>query len=597
MAIVTLVNQDNTGDMIRLYDRPLTMGRHPDNDVVVIDDLASRFHCVVEPVEGADSSYRVRDLGSRNGTKVNNEKIKATELQVNDVIHIGAKRFMVKVMKAGMSKPQPTSKMPAAEETIQGEAFKPRGIQLRADDDNGEVAQAPESPEAPAKKLGRQKQPKQQKAVAPKLTGATLPKWADVLREIVEVLPPTSSADIPITMINARGEPTEALAGNSAGSVAVRLVLLAATKSRATDVHIEPKGESFGIRIRVDGQMVRLSDIPNEVGVLLLGIVRAGCLMKTAARDAVQDGHFSTRVQERRIDYRSSFTPSVHGQKLVIRVLDEMNAPHTLRDMQLAPYMLEKLSSVCEQTQGMILVCGPTGSGKTTTLYNAMRSIDREHRNVITIEDPVEYYLEGVTQIPADEARGHSFGELLRSVLRQDPDVILVGEIRDDETARTGMRAAMTGHLVFSTVHAKDTIGAVFRLLDLGVEPYLVANSLDLVLAQRLLRVLCPDCKQSTNMKPGQANRMGRYAQGVSKVYTPVGCKQCLNTGFWGRQAAFEMLSFTDELRDVVLNSPTISGMRGIIDQGLFTTLSQSGFRFACEGVTSMEEVDRVMGS
>ncbi|MCB9838043.1 MAG: Flp pilus assembly complex ATPase component TadA [Phycisphaeraceae bacterium] len=611
MAIVTLINQDNMNEVVRLYDRPLTLGRHPDNDVVVADDLASRFHCVVEPIEGANGAYRVRDLGSRNGTKVNKEKIKSCDLQVNDVIGIGAKRYIVKVMSPEViaAHTDLAPKAPRAAETLHGAldefngggnegggqaAARPRGISLRNMD--GTAASAPGTAPEPTPAAPQGRKPARQ-AKAPRLTGVTLPRWADVLREIVEVLPPKSSADIPITMINARGESTEALAGNSAGSVATRLVLLAATKARATDIHIEPKGDAYGIRIRVDGQMVRLSDIPNEVGVLVLGIVRAACLMKSAARDAVQDGHFSSRVQERRVDYRSSFTPSVHGQKLVVRVLDELNAPHSLREMNLAPYMLERLSAVCEQTQGMILVCGPTGSGKTTTLYNAMRSIDREHRNVITIEDPVEYHLEGVTQIPADNDRGHSFGELLRSVLRQDPDVILVGEIRDDETARTGMRAAMTGHLVFSTVHAKDTIGAVFRLLDLGVEPYLVANSLDLVLAQRLLRVLCPECKQPTTLKPGQANRMGRYAQGVSKVYTPVGCKKCLNTGFWGRQAGFEMLSFTDELRDVVLNNPTIHSMKQIIEQGLFTSLAQSGWKFVCEGVTSIEEVDRVMGS
>ena len=602
MAIVTLINPDNTSEMVRLYDRPLTLGRHPDNDVVVIDDLASRFHCVVEPIEGADSAYRVRDLGSRNGTKVNQERVKSADLQLNDIISIGSKRFIVMVMSPASiaAAASPAPRTPAAGETVQGASLRPRGIQFKDDEPNH--ADAPVTLDGTlgddaAPGQGDKRQPRQRVVRAPRLSGVALPRWAEVFREIVEILPPKSSADIPITMINSRGESTEALAGNSAGSVATRLVLLAATKSRATDIHIEPRGDVYGIRIRVDGQMVRLSDIPNEVGVLLLGIIRAACLMKSAARDAVQDGHFATRVQERRVDYRSSFTPSVHGQKLVIRVLDELNSPHSLREMNLAPYMLERMAAVCEQTQGMILVCGPTGSGKTTTLYNAMRSIDREHRNVITIEDPVEYHLEGVTQIPADNDRGHSFGELLRSVLRQDPDVILVGEIRDDETARTGMRAAMTGHLVFSTVHAKDSIGAIFRLLDLGVEPYLVANSLDLVLAQRLMRVLCPDCKQATTLKPGQSNRMGRYAQGISKVYTPVGCKHCLNTGFWGRQAGFEMLTFTDELRDVVLNNPTIHSIKKVVEQGLFTTLVQSGWKYACEGLTSMEEVDRVMGS
>jgi type II secretory ATPase GspE/PulE/Tfp pilus assembly ATPase PilB-like protein len=257
--------------------------------------------------------------------------------------------------------------------------------------------------------------------------------------------------------------------------------------------------------------------------------------------------------------------------------------------------MLERIRKACSGDSGMILACGPTGSGKTTTLYNALREIDRQRRNVVTIEDPVEYTVDNVTQIPV--GHNNTFGDILRSVLRQDPDVILVGEIRDGETARTAAQAAMTGHVVFSTVHAKDTIGAVFRLLDLGIEPYLVANSMDIIVAQRLLRVLCESCKRPVKVSPGQATRIGRYLEGKSEVFAATGCARCLRTGFNGRRAIFEMLDFNDELRDCVLNQPTIAGMKKIIEQGVFTTLQQSGWLLAARGVTTLDEVERVTGA
>jgi len=242
----------------------------------------------------------------------------------------------------------------------------------------------------------------------------------------------------------------------------------------------------------------------------------------------------------------------------------------------------------------MTLVCGPTGSGKTTTLYNALREVDRNRRNVVTIEDPVEYTLEGVTQIPVGKS---TFGELLRSVLRQDPDVILVGEIRDDETSRVAMQAAMTGHVVFSTIHSKDTIGSIFRLIDLGVEPYLVANSLDVVLAQRLVRTLCDFCKRPVRVTPGQATRIGRYLEGKSEVFAATGCAKCLRTGFTSRKAIFEMLVMNDELRDIVLTTPSIQKIKKIVEQGVFTSLQQSGWLMAARGETTLDEIERVTGS
>jgi general secretion pathway protein E len=316
--------------------------------------------------------------------------------------------------------------------------------------------------------------------------------------------------------------------------------------------------------------------------------------MRSAGRDAVHDGHFAARFPDRRVDYRASLTPSVHGQKLVIRVLDSRDAPHSLDELHLPPYMHERVKRVCRQDSGLLLACGPTGSGKTTTLYNALRDIDRDRRNVITIEDPVEYQLDRVTQIPLDIGTGSTFGSILRSVLRQDPDVILVGEIRDEETARVAMQAAMTGHVVFSTVHSKDTIGAIFRLMDLGIEPYLVANSLDLVIAQRLVRVLCENCKRAVRVTPGQATRMGKYLEGKSEIFAATGCGKCLRTGYRGRRAIFEILEVTDELRDVVLGKPSIGEMKKIIEQGHFTTLVQSGWQQVARGHTTLDEVDRV---
>ena len=539
MPSYTLASTDGRGYAMPLSTKPVTIGRNPDNELpLVTDERASRYHAVVEP--DGRGGYTIRDLGSRNGTKVNHQRISGVEdLKAGDAIKVGNHTFVIE-----------------SENSI-GEA----------------------------------------RAEVRSRTIDTDKAWAAELRGLVEALVPKGEgADDPVTMVDSRGQPTEALAGEGDGPLALRLLLLMASKARATDIHAEPKPDRMTVRLRVDGQMISVADMPRKPGDLLLGVVRSACNMQMAGRDAVQDGHFSVRFRNKRVDYRVSLTPSMHGQKLVVRVLDSAGAPKSLSELGLPGYMLQRVKKTCEKDSGLLLVCGPTGSGKTTTLYNALREIDRDTTNVVTIEDPVEYSIEGVTQIPVDEAKGNTFGGLLRSVLRQDPDVILVGEVRDEETARTAMQAAMTGHVVFSTVHAKDTITAVFRLLDLKVEPYLVANSLDVVLAQRLLRVLCENCKASHRITPTQATRLGKYLEGKNQTYDAVGCGACLRTGFRGRRAIFEMLDFNDELRDVVLKDPSIGGMRKTIEKGLFTTLQQSAWQLAARGSTSLEEADRVAG-
>ncbi len=532
---------DGRGRPIKLSGDAITIGRHPDNKLRIKDDMSSRHHCVIEPADDiGPGAYRLRDLGSRNGTKLNDMKVTESVLTPDDVISIGKLSFRV-------------------ENREDGAALQSKRRATGAD--------SMDSDEAP---------------------------WMLEVREILRSFAHRAEGDDNMKLIDARGQASDALSGAGSGPRAARNVLKIASRTRATDVHLEPKGDGFHCRMRVDGTMVWICELPKKVAELFQGVVKTICQMQSAARDAIQEGHFSCRFDNRRVEYRVSFTPSVHGQKMVIRVLDQRGVPTAIDDLSLLPYMTERIKRVTRLDAGMLLVCGPTGSGKTTTLYNCLREIDRDARNVVTIEDPVEYQIDGVTQMPIDERQGNSFHSLLRSVLRQDPDVILLGEIRDEDTARTAMQAAMTGHLVFSTVHAKDSIASVFRLLDLKVEPYLVANSLSLVLAQRLVRKLCDNCKREVPVPPGMTNRMGKYGQGVNKVFAATGCKTCLKTGYSGRHALFELLDVNDELRDVILSNPNIQAIKKIINEGLFTTLEQFGWKLVAEGQTSVDEVERV---
>jgi general secretion pathway protein E len=530
MQPIALKSNSKRLGVIRLAAKPIRIGRHPSNDVVLKDDLASRFHAVVEPDDHADR-WIVRDLDSRNGIRVNNERVDCACLSTGDEVRIGQHVFT--------------------------------------------VAPVPATPDA-AKGSGHDKQ-----------------AWARELSALIKELPfPEDRADEWPVLIDAGGDRSKTLESKAVGPVATRLLLLASNRARATDLHVEPRPEHYIMRMRVDGQMVHIADMPSDVGRNVIQLVHTACRMPPEGRDAVLDGSFGLEVAGRRVDCRASLTPTVHGQKLVVRFLDGRTAPRSLSDLEMPAYMEQRVRKVCEKDTGLLLVCGPTGSGKTTTLYNGLREIDRQRRNVITIEDPIEHHLDDVTQIPV--TKGHRFDQLLRSCLRQDPDVILVGEIRDAETARTAMQAAMTGHVVFTTVHAKDTIGAVFRLLDLGVENYLVANALDVIVAQRLIRLLCPACKRPVRVSPGQATRMGRFLGNKDRLSTATGCGRCLRTGYHGRRALFEMLDFNEELRDLVLSEPSIHAMRTVIEQGVFTTLQQAGWQLAAQQLTSLDEVDRV---
>ncbi len=508
----------------------IKIGRHPDNTLCLHDEKASRFHCAVEET-GKEGRFRVTDLGSRNGTHVNGAPIDGpTKLRPGDTLRVGGHTFTLKMVRAAAGKEPPAA--------------------------------------------------------------ASVDRW---MRNLEETLAQSRSTGSPrAEMLDRDGRASGFLDGDAVSVRTARCLFEIASATRATDLHVEPMSAEARVRMRVDGQMVTVEEIPLAVCGAVIGIVHGACGMPSAGRDAVLDGSFALSYGGERVDCRASLTPTVHGQKLVVRFLDGRHGPRSLSDLEMPGYMEERVRKACGKDAGLVLSCGPTGSGKTTTLHNALREINRETRNVVTIEDPVEQHLDGVTQLPVGRAGG--FGELLRSVLRQDPDVILVGEIRDEETAVVAMRAAMTGHLVFSTVHARDTIGAVFRLLDLGVERYLVAQAVDVILAQRLLRTLCERCKRRVSISPSVATRLGRHLGKASHLYAPVGCPSCLQTGYQGRRGIFEMLTFNQDLRDLILDGPTIQKMREVIEQGVFYTLEQAGWRMAAKGETSLEEADRVAG-
>ena len=559
----------------------ISVGRLPENQIQLNDSGLSRRHCIVEPA--SSGRWRVRDLGSRNGTKLNKVRIEGEKVLENgDLVKVGSVEIrFIDPDRAGK------------------ENTRPKG------------ALTPDA-EAQARFKKREQEAK----------SATVETTLDIdLRDVVAEVKADyeqslrdvcdAAAEQPfdvdeISLVDARGQTMHQAhaagfdagkEGDEAESVRTfRLMLLACFRSRATDLHVEPKGEVATVRVRVDGQMVQVVTIANDLFRKLIGMVKVLCEIDTSQKATVQDGHFSVRVQGRRVDYRVSLTPVMHGQKLVVRVLDASNAPSRLHELGLLSWMYEKLRKVAIRDSGLLLVCGPTGSGKTTTLYSCLREIDVETRNAVTIEDPVEYHLEGCTQIPVDHKQGNTFANLLRSVLRQDPDVIFVGEIRDIETASVATQAAMTGHLVYSTVHSRDSIGSIFRLLDLGLEPYLVANALNLIVAQRLMRVLCPVCRRKIKPTPAQTLAMGKAVEGLSHIYSPQGCAACLGTGYHGRRAIFELLEVNDQIRDVILKTPTITAIRKVLEGGHFTTLRQYGFSLMGDGETGFDEVDRVVG-
>jgi general secretion pathway protein E/type IV pilus assembly protein PilB len=373
----------------------------------------------------------------------------------------------------------------------------------------------------------------------------------------------------------------------------VNQVLKDAIELRASDIHLEPFEDEFRIRYRIDGV---LQDVPVPAQLkrfqpAIVSRVKILSHLNIAEKRLPQDGRIKIRVDDAEVDIRVSVIPMLHGEAVVMRLLRQNSKLRGLSDLGMDAREVECFKRVLEMPHGIILVTGPTGSGKTSTLYTALNEINDSVRKIITIEDPVEYQLKGVNQIQVNEKSGLTFARGLRSILRHDPDVILIGEIRDAETAQIAVQASLTGHLVFSTLHTNDAPGALTRLVDMGVEPYLVASSLEAVLAQRLVRVLCVHCKQPDDSQTANAFKVKLGIPAEATLYKSVGCRECRNTGFHGRQAIFEWMDTNPEIRQLILQNTSSDVLRDAARRAGMRSLAEDGWRLVAKGMTTVEEV------
>ncbi|HNQ72028.1 MAG TPA: GspE/PulE family protein [Verrucomicrobiota bacterium] len=376
----------------------------------------------------------------------------------------------------------------------------------------------------------------------------------------------------------------------------VNQVLRDAIELRASDIHLEPFEHEFHIRYRVDGVLQSIP-VPAQIKRFQPAIVsRLKILshLNIAEKRLPQDGRIKIRLDEHEVDIRVSVIPMLHGEAVVLRLLRQNATLLGMAELGMDARELGAFKRVLALPHGIILVTGPTGSGKTTTLYTALNEINDQVRKIITIEDPIEYQLNGINQIQVSEKAGLTFARGLRSILRHDPDVILVGEIRDRETAQIAVQASLTGHLVFSTLHTNDAPGAVTRLIDMGVEPYLVASSLEAVLAQRLVRVLCRHCKQPDASPTTAALKAQVGIPAGETLYRAVGCRECRQTGYHGRHAIFEWMDVDNDLREVVLKNASSGEIATQARRAGLRTLNEDGWRLVRQGVTTPEEVLRV---
>jgi general secretion pathway protein E len=373
----------------------------------------------------------------------------------------------------------------------------------------------------------------------------------------------------------------------------VNQILSEAIELRATDVHIEPFEEQLRLRYRVDGVLVE-ANVPTSIRRFHAAIVSRVKILShldIAEKRLPQDGRIKLKVKKREIDIRVSIIPMIHGEAVVLRILDSGGSVLSIEMLGMSARDNKLFQRVLDLPHGIILVTGPTGSGKTTTLYTSLAKINDVERKIITIEDPVEYQLRGVNQIQVNPKAGLTFAAGLRAILRHDPDVVLVGEIRDYETAEIAVQASLTGHLVFSTLHTNDAPGAATRLVDMGVEPYLVASSLETVVAQRLVRVICKHCKQEVP-EAERKQMLDEYGDLVPEVmYQGAGCRECQGTGYRGRRGVFEMMMMTDEVKSLCLQRAPAYELRKIAAAQGMRSLREDGWRLIREGVTTLKEV------
>ncbi len=374
----------------------------------------------------------------------------------------------------------------------------------------------------------------------------------------------------------------------------VNSIILKAITEEASDIHVEPTERGIQVRFRVDGLLHKVMTLPRKMTFPVISRIKVMSNLDIADRRTPQDGRMPLKIADRSLDLRVSTLPTIFGEKVVIRILDKESIKnYTLDKLGFSRYNLERFSGFLRSSYGMILVSGPTGSGKTTTLYTALKELNTIDTNVVTVEDPVEYVLDGINQAQVNAKIGVTFATFLRSILRQDPDVIMIGEIRDQETAEIGIRSATTGHLVLSTLHTNDAPGVITRLIDMGIEPFMVASSVSGVVSQRLVRRICPNCR--TRYIPTEAEAaFAGIADQSAELYAGTGCDHCNQTGYRGRIAIHELLTITPAIQKLILKSPSNDELRQVALKEGMIPLKEDGTDKVLRGITTIKEIMRV---
>jgi type IV pilus assembly protein PilB len=372
-------------------------------------------------------------------------------------------------------------------------------------------------------------------------------------------------------------------------------VIVQAIQDRASDIHFEPEDRQMIVRVRVDGVTRELASVPKTMQQAIVSRLKVMAKLDIAERRLPQDGHAGVRLSGDAVDLRVAVLPTTRGEKVVVRILQRSSTHVTLPELGMSEQAFVHFAHAIDQPFGCVIACGPTGAGKTTTLYAALDRLNSRERVINTVEDPVEYELAGVSQIQVNVKSGLTFARGLRTILRADPDVLLVGEIRDAETAQIAVQAAMTGHLVLTTVHAQTAAGAFARLQDMGLAPFMLANAVNCVVSQRLVRVLCDSCRQPAEASEAERAVLGLSPETGATLYHPAGCRACSNSGYHGRTAIYEVLPVTSDVRKLI--GRTTEEIENEAVRAGMITLEQDGLRLALAGVTSLEEIRRVVGS
>jgi type IV pilus assembly protein PilB len=412
---------------------------------------------------------------------------------------------------------------------------------------------------------------------------------------IDDVMTSMDETDIEIVQSGQEREISE-IAEMAEGSPVINLtnmIILRAIRDGASDLHIEPQPDKFRVRIRIDGILYELMAPKTEMHPAVVSRLKVMANLDIAERRIPQDGRFQVNVDGRTVDLRFSSMPGIVGEKVVLRILDKSKSVLDVNKIGLGAENLEWFKSLLRKAYGLILVCGPTGSGKTTTLYSAITMLNSTEKNIVTIEDPVEYQLKGINQNQVRDTIGLSFAKFLKHAVRQDPDILMVGEIRDRETAEIAIQASLTGHLVLSTLHTNDSPSAVTRLLEMGVEPYLISSSLLACIAQRLVRTICPECKTSYSASKSVLQELNLDETKPMRFSTGRGCSDCYDSGFKGRIGIYEMLEMDDGLQNLILTNPTIDVLQKYLRNIGHKTLRHAGNQKVIDGVTTIEEIRR----